>query len=68
VYAAVSRSYRVRRFVVFVPQPDPRYVGAVEAFRFDTRELAEAKVAELLEANSYAKDARGWWRLVESAR
>lgn len=63
VYAARSRTYKVRPFVVYTPQPDPRYVGCIPTERFETLELAQARVAELLASNTYVQDAKGWWRL-----
>jgi succinylarginine dihydrolase len=64
VFVAKSRSYSVRPWCVYVPQEDLRYVGAVEAYRFDSQEVAQAKADEILAAKTYAKDAAGWWRPV----
>ena len=64
VYFASSQSYRVRKFVVYVPQADRRYVGSVPVSRHNTAAEAEAAVAALLAAGNYELDAFGWWRPV----
>lgn len=63
VFVAKSRSYKVRQWEVFVPQADPRFVGAVPVSRHATQEEAQAAADALLAANTYALDAQGWWRL-----
>lgn len=62
VFVAQSQSYRVRRFVVYVPQPNLRYVGAIAHARYETLPEAQAAVAVLMAANTYTLDAAGWWR------
>lgn len=62
VSVSQSRSYRVRRWVVMVPQEDRRYVGSVEHARFETQAEAQAAADVLLASNAYTLDDAGWWR------